>query len=442
MLWLKSLEVEGFGPFASSQELVFPATPGVTVVYGENMLGKTSLLNAIRYAFFGRVLGRGARTRRLHTISNRELASEGRYGFSVSLSFDFDGQEYDLVRECKPRVKVPTSDEDYQQSVLLRRGHSALGPQEREKALQLIFPEEVARFYLFDGELLQEYEELLINESDSGHRISEAIERILGVPILKRGRAHLTQLSAEADKQAAKEASKRQETQAIGSALQTAAEQKEAHQKEQSRLQDQLRELGIQRAEIEQNLQSVQKYASLLQERDEANERLEEVLRSERLIRTQLQQVMSDAWRTLLRETVRTARARAQEEAEKELEAFKVSLKAKAVTQGRCDVCGQEVIGTVRAQLAKSLPSQKSSPGIEGGVSAAVLRLSDLNRFIDSDNLGEVRLLSLRLKELGIEQVTLRDGIVDLSNALSDSIRIRCDGSKPLLRKLLTRYPS
>ena len=64
MLLLKRLEVEGFGPFAERQTLNFPTTPGVTVVYGENMRGKTSLLNAIRYAFFGTVLGRGARPRR------------------------------------------------------------------------------------------------------------------------------------------------------------------------------------------------------------------------------------------------------------------------------------------------------------------------------------------------------------------------------------------
>ena len=48
MLQLKRLEVEGFGPFAERQVLDFPAAPGVTVVYGENMRGKTSLLNAIR----------------------------------------------------------------------------------------------------------------------------------------------------------------------------------------------------------------------------------------------------------------------------------------------------------------------------------------------------------------------------------------------------------
>ena len=106
--------------------LEFPAAHGVTVVYGENMRGKTSLLNAIRYAFFGTVLGRGARVRRLHTISNRDLASDGQYGFNGALTFDYDGRDYELVRECRPHVKVPSNDDDYTQEVLLRRGNATL----------------------------------------------------------------------------------------------------------------------------------------------------------------------------------------------------------------------------------------------------------------------------------------------------------------------------
>src|SRR5687768_10976694 len=121
-----------------------------------------------------------------------------------------------------------------------------------------MFPGEVSRFFLFDGELLQEYEELLINDSSSGHRISEAIERILGLPILKKGRAHLTRLYEEADRQAGKEASKHKETQAVGTALQQATQQKEAHRTELVRLQGQLQELGVQKAESEQLLQSQQ----------------------------------------------------------------------------------------------------------------------------------------------------------------------------------------
>ncbi|OIP63723.1 MAG: hypothetical protein AUK30_08050 [Nitrospirae bacterium CG2_30_70_394] len=422
MLRLKRLEVEGFGPFAEPQVLEFPDAPGVTVVYGENMRGKTSLLNAIRYAFFGTVLGRGSRVRRLHTISNRDLASEGQFGFSVSLTFDYDGHEYELVRECKPTVKSPSNDEDYTQTAMLRRGTSTLGPQERERALQQIFPKEVSRFFLFDGELLQEYEELLINESEAGHRISEAIERILGVPILKRGRTHLTQLSEEADKHAAKEASKRQETQALGTALQQAAEQKEAHQKEVARLQQQLQELNAQRTEVEQFLQSVQKYASILHERDEASARLDQAAKDEKLCRGELQKAMGEAWRSLLREPVRAARNAAQDEAQKELNAFLMSLRAKAVEDGHCGTCDQAVDGPVLARLRASLPEEPDAVAAPtGGVSAAMSRLADLNKFTEADNVGEVRLLWKRLRDLELEQVTLRDRITDLNAALADS---------------------
>lgn len=94
MLQLKRLEIDGFGPFADRQVLTFPAKPGVVVVYGENMRGKTTLLNAIRYAFFGKVLGRGRRERLIHSLSNRERATAGKFGFSVTLEFDFDGQAF------------------------------------------------------------------------------------------------------------------------------------------------------------------------------------------------------------------------------------------------------------------------------------------------------------------------------------------------------------
>lgn len=422
MLRLKRLEVEGFGPFAELQVLEFPATPGVIVVYGENMRGKTSLLNAIRYAFFGTVLGRGLRGRRLHTISNRDLASEGQYGFSVSLTFDYDGHEYELVRECRPQVKLPTNDDDYAQAVMLRRGSGTLGPQEREKALQQIFPKEISRFFLFDGELLQEYEELLVNESEAGHRISEAIERILGVPILKSGRIHLTQLSEEADKLAAREASKRQETQALGTALQQATEQKGAHHKELARLQQQLQELTAQKVEVEQFLQSVQKYASILQERDEASARLEQAAKDERLSRGDLQKAMGDGWRSLLREPVRAARVAAQRDAESELDRFLMSLRAKAVAGGHCGTCDQDVDEALAIRLRATLPDQvEVQESRTSGMSAAMSRLADLNRFNGADNVGEVRQVWKRLRDLELEQVTLRDRISDLTAALTDS---------------------
>lgn len=420
MLWLKRLEVEGFGPFADRQTMEFPAGPGVTVVYGENMRGKTSLLNAIRYAFFGTVVGRGSRERRLHTITNRERAGEGLYGFTVSLCFDYDGQEYELVRECRPTRAVPVSDEDYRQTFMLRRGSDMLGPQEREKALHQVFPREISRFFLFDGELLQEYEELLINESEAGHRISEAIERILGLPILKRGRSHLTQLSDEADKLAAKEASKRQETQQLGIALRQAADQKEAHNKEIARLEAQFEELNLQKLEVEQYLQSTQKYAALLQQRDESLARRRQAADEETQTRGDLQRAMGESWRSLLREPVRSARSAAQHDAQRELDSFLLSLRAKAVDTGHCDTCEQDVSPAIRERLRPSIASRDAIKGATG-ISTSMSMLTALNRFREEDNVGEVKQLWKRLRELQIEQVALKEKIDDLNGALSES---------------------
>ena len=65
MLRLTGLRLNNFGPFKGEQFIEFPEDDGVTIVYGENMRGKTSLLNAIRFAFFGRVVGSGRREAKL-----------------------------------------------------------------------------------------------------------------------------------------------------------------------------------------------------------------------------------------------------------------------------------------------------------------------------------------------------------------------------------------
>lgn len=425
MLRLKRIEAAGFGPFADRQTIEFPQQKGVVVVYGENMRGKTSLLNAIRYAFFGTVLGRGARVRRLHSVCNRELASQGTYGFSVSLSFSYAGADYELVRECTPSVSIPTTDEDYRQTVMLRRGTTVLGPQEREAVLQQVIPKEVSRFFLFDGELLQEYEELLVNDSQTGHRISEAIERILGVPVLKKARAHLTQMSDEADQLAAKEASRHQETEGLGHALETATKQKEAHQGELRRVEGQLKEYLTERAEAEQYLQSVQKYASILQDRDEASAKLDGETKREVALRSEIQKAMAEAWRSLLREPVRSAREAAREEAQKASSALIIALRGKAVDAGRCEICDQPVAGDTLAKLRATLPEIEQADRSEAdpiaAVSDALVKIADLNRFRDADNTAQVGLLWKQLRACVIEQATLKGTISDLNSALSDS---------------------
>ena len=57
MLRLKSLHLKNFGAFKGEQSFSLPDAEGVAVFYGENMRGKTTLLNAFRFALFGKILG-------------------------------------------------------------------------------------------------------------------------------------------------------------------------------------------------------------------------------------------------------------------------------------------------------------------------------------------------------------------------------------------------
>lgn len=56
MLAIESLVLKNFGAFKGEQKVNFPKSPGIIVFYGENMRGKTTLLNAIRFALFGKVV--------------------------------------------------------------------------------------------------------------------------------------------------------------------------------------------------------------------------------------------------------------------------------------------------------------------------------------------------------------------------------------------------
>lgn len=130
MMVLKALTLKNFGPFKGRQRVEFAQDDGVMIIYGENMRGKTSLLNAVRFAFFGRVIGRGSKATSIHEIGNWEEAAAGKYGFQVELEFSSGDHDYKLTRKCRSRVTTPTSDADYQVDHFLECDGDVLGPEQ------------------------------------------------------------------------------------------------------------------------------------------------------------------------------------------------------------------------------------------------------------------------------------------------------------------------
>ena len=201
---LHSLTTRNFMPYKGEMELTFPQDEqrNVMIVFGDNMRGKTSILNAIRWAFYGEAVGRHSRPIPLQEIVNRDAALADDWTVEVHVKFDANGYPYDLRRVADRRklVATPSKPEDFTQSIHLTRDGSAVSGDQVEAEIGLIVPKQISRFFLFDGELLQEYETLLIEDSQQGQQIKEAIEQVLGVPALTKGRVDIQTILKQAQK--------------------------------------------------------------------------------------------------------------------------------------------------------------------------------------------------------------------------------------------------
>ena len=201
---LRRLTIKNFMPYKGQTQIDFPTDEfrNVMLLFGDNMRGKTSFLNAIRWGFYEEIIGRHSIPIPFHEVPNKEAASEGDWTVEVFIDFEANGHSYDLRRraEKRPHIMRPTRPDDFLTQVFLRKDGTAVQGDQVEAEINLIAPHQTSRFFLFDGELLQEYESLLIEGSDQGRKIKDAIEQVLGVPALIQGRNELTTLLKTARK--------------------------------------------------------------------------------------------------------------------------------------------------------------------------------------------------------------------------------------------------
>lgn len=434
MLKIRSISLTDFGPFKDEQRIEFPGDDGVSIVYGENMRGKTTLLNAIRFALFGKIISRGNTQAELHQIGNWETAKEkGKYGFKVVLDFEHEGAKYQLTRECKPRfgVTTPQTDFDYQQSVFLMRDGSVLGPDECTSELARIMPEAVSRFFLFDGELLQQYEELLRNESEMGHNIKEAIERILGVPILTNGRADLGQLFQDAQKREAKAAQKNQKTQALGNQHEALLQQRDELQKETVRLKGELDTLRAGKSAKEEMLRKSEKTKSLLDERTRLQDEITSLEAQIAEKEEKKKALLTVAWRGLLASRIRATREGLEQALKEAREVHQRSVIAtdvtekirKALDDGQCSTCGQNLSADAKARLAaivkESLPKEERAK-IEARIQELESRIAALKQSEAASNEEVIREVQNTIGNLKVKKATAEDRLTEIKDQTKD----------------------
>lgn len=196
-------------PYLGRMDLEFPQDEqrNVMIVLGDNMRGKTSIMNAIRWAFYNEALGRRLQPIPTQELVNKEASRIDDWRIEVHVKFDANEHTYDLRRVADRKMSVgrPSKPEHFTGEVYLSRDGDIVRGDQVDFEIARIAPKQISRFFLFDGELLQEYETLLIEGSQQGQKIKAKIEQVLGLPSLVKGRDDIKIILKKAQRRQARD---------------------------------------------------------------------------------------------------------------------------------------------------------------------------------------------------------------------------------------------
>ena len=410
MLHFNKMILRDFGPYKGEQVIDFTDKSGVTIIWGNNGRGKTTLLNAFRFGLFGVVQRRNGVLKKLSEMGNMEAASEGRYGFAITLDMTNDADNYKLTRELVLRsgVSKPSGEEDYEQNFSLNKNGSILSADDRTHELSVIMPEQVARFFLFDAELLQEYEELLESNTADGEQIKNSIEKILGVPVLQNGVVDIQSCLSQYERAKSRAATADDRTRRLGQELESLTANIEQHQiiinEKQSDLGDLIRRKSI----LEGQMQDTQTLRDWIVQRNELEKSLQKSQDDLGVVNSKLRELMKNAWRGMLLNTIRDIREKYDKEVsgleskrEKHNVADKFILEIKkAISDRICPVCGQDVSADVIQSLREKI--NQSTSEFKGLSEEERQRLYDLRAQIDA------------VKKLSVDVTDVREVVKNL----------------------------
>jgi DNA sulfur modification protein DndD len=290
----RKLTIENFGPYCGSHSIDFNSDSGVWVIYGENGRGKTSLLNAFRYALYGKVFGRRGERPLLDMANRHAVARSGTREFKVILEIDHLGSSYSITRAFR----------NGHRTCIVERNGQPLSDRDAGVALLTIAPESISQFFLFDGELLRQYEDLREPDADSGRQMRVEVDRLLGVQALERAIADVREVGVEAAKEKAKALASQKKAQNLAIGMQEATAKRDALTHSLAELKSKERQHERRLGELEEELAKDEQARAIIGQIDQLTEAKTKIELKFEQAKNDLKDAASNAWRAVLQPAV------------------------------------------------------------------------------------------------------------------------------------------
>jgi len=176
---LIKVKLFNFRQFYGSQTIVFSQDPkkNVTLVHAENGVGKTTLLNAIRWCFYGEVT---SKFEAKDQIMNFEAVAENSSLASVEVTFEHEGKTYIVERHfsvrngngSRPDISLTAHEADR---------HGQLRQIDTpDTFVSSVVPRAMAKYFFFDGEHAETF-----SSETNARAVGQAVRDMLGCNVIE-----------------------------------------------------------------------------------------------------------------------------------------------------------------------------------------------------------------------------------------------------------------
>jgi len=241
---LRKIKLVNFRQFYGENEIIFAVgeQQNVTLIHGENGVGKTTLLNGILWCLFGDLTEDFENKSDL--VSEESVKSGGKT-CRVDIVFEYEEHNYNVIRKYDSHLKKSTF------SVFKVDGGNYEEVRHGKSLINSILPQDMAGYFFFHGEGISD-----ISNKKSGEKFRRAIRDILGFTFAEAAIEDLNKIKKE-------QTVRLLELQSIKKEVRAAATEKARQEKQQKDLESQIKQLI---KDIDDSNEEYEKYNELIKQ--------------------------------------------------------------------------------------------------------------------------------------------------------------------------------
>lgn len=178
---LNKIILNNFRQFRGTQEISFakPGSKNVTVVHAENGFGKTALLNALHWGFWGKTTSDFSKPERI--ITDNLATEKGDRNLEASVEIRYSHQDEEFILKRSLSLAQQRIDPNLTNIEVRKVEHGTEQPIDSPKfTIESHLPEAMGDMFFFNGENLDQ-----LSLEKNAPQIKDAIYKVLGLELLE-----------------------------------------------------------------------------------------------------------------------------------------------------------------------------------------------------------------------------------------------------------------